>query len=497
MYSTHFTWKDPLQQECDCLGLAYAKSANLAKLQSLLANYWYHLPTSDDASASPNIRFHLPPDNSDSDPDFLYGMGVGDNSEVELLHDYMISSDRFAAEEILGYNVDNEGEEDDTVNEAGDNDEDLDDDEVYELFQKKTHTQASCVQSLNEFLDIKLAEGQIRDCIIDVHCLLLFITWLAEWQKRNCKNEPIAGTLLGASQIKKLFFAALQDPSLTKRRPATNVLVYDAIKDRMDAALMHSHSGIDSNEDAVDIVANTFLAVRIAVFRHLAWTCQMASRNHSDDFQSLRLVELQPYVWLHPNKQTQVFSVLGMQGEKKANRRGMQIKINPVYSVFIVHHDAMSCPLGAMIFYFHYIHDYFEINKKMIFHSQKLPSIPYSDSSLHNIYNNAFDKADFSSKAKVHLPCHLLGYQQEKMGIDSNETAKLGWSHGTYFDTYAPALAKTAVLRCHGYKAHEEYNPVWCHVDVPSEFLKYVCPMAENIWDSIIGRDYCILLLLF
>lgn len=53
---------------------------------------------------------------------------MGDNSEVKLLHDYIISSDWFAAEEILGYDVDNEGEEDDTVNEAGDNDEDLDDD---------------------------------------------------------------------------------------------------------------------------------------------------------------------------------------------------------------------------------------------------------------------------------------------------------------------------------------------------------------------------------
>ncbi len=70
-----------------------------------------------------------------------------------------------------------------------------------------------------------------------------------------------------------------QDPLLTKRKPATNVLVYDAIKDRMDAALTRScrcvlpdlllsnnlnseffYSGIDSNEDAVDIVANTFLA---------------------------------------------------------------------------------------------------------------------------------------------------------------------------------------------------------------------------------------------
>ncbi len=47
-------------------------------------------------------------------------------------------------------------------------------------------------------MDIKFAEGQIRDRIIDVHCLLLFITWSAERQKRNRKNEPIAGTLLGA-----------------------------------------------------------------------------------------------------------------------------------------------------------------------------------------------------------------------------------------------------------------------------------------------------------
>ncbi|PBK96562.1 hypothetical protein ARMGADRAFT_1138931 [Armillaria gallica] len=36
-----------------------------------------------------------------------------------------------------------EGEEDDTVNETSDNDEDLDDDEAYELFQKKTHVHAA------------------------------------------------------------------------------------------------------------------------------------------------------------------------------------------------------------------------------------------------------------------------------------------------------------------------------------------------------------------
>lgn len=75
----------------------------------------------------------------------------------------------------------------------------------------------------------------------------------------------------------------------------------------------------------------------------------------------------------------------------------------------------------------------------------------------------------------------------------------------TYLDTYAPAIPKTvsvhiaeyspsilkdyqAVLGAAGYKAHEVYDPVWRHVHVPEQFLLMVCPMAEQIYDEIVGK---------
>jgi hypothetical protein len=57
---------------------------------------------------------------------------------------------------------------------------------------------------------------------------------------------------------------------------------------------------------------------------HLAWTCQNASGNRGDDFRALKLSELQPYTWLHPNGETAVECVLGLQGEEKAGKRGMK-----------------------------------------------------------------------------------------------------------------------------------------------------------------------------
>ena len=53
---------------------------------------------------------------------------------------------------------------------------------------------------------------------------------------------------------------------------------------------------------------------------HLAWMCQNASSNCGDDFQALKLSELQPYTWLHLNQETAIYSVLGMQGEEKAGK---------------------------------------------------------------------------------------------------------------------------------------------------------------------------------
>ncbi|KAG7439953.1 uncharacterized protein BT62DRAFT_924337 [Guyanagaster necrorhizus] len=97
-----------------------------------------------------------------------------------------------------------------------------------------------------EFLGIKLAGRQIRDHIIDVHYLLLFI---------SCHS------------LKSYFLQPL----------------YDAIKDLMDAAFDESScSGLNSNENTVDIVANIFLA-----------TCQMASGNCGDDFYQMMIKQLQ------------------------------------------------------------------------------------------------------------------------------------------------------------------------------------------------------------
>ena len=57
---------------------------------------------------------------------------------------------------------------------------------------------------------------------------------------------------------------------------------------------------------------------------HLAWMCQNVSSTHGDDFQALKLSELQPYTWLHPNQETAIYSVLGMQGEEKAGKHDMK-----------------------------------------------------------------------------------------------------------------------------------------------------------------------------
>jgi hypothetical protein len=105
------------------------------------------------------------------------------------------------------------------------------------------------------------AQNKILDEIIDKHCLLLYINYCAEREKRTRRGVPIPNTRVGAvsassdrslfdanfvqSQLKKMFFGALrirkeqdaQDPELAQKRPATTVIVYDAIKTRMDEAL--------------------------------------------------------------------------------------------------------------------------------------------------------------------------------------------------------------------------------------------------------------------
>ncbi|KAJ7826943.1 hypothetical protein B0H13DRAFT_2440063 [Mycena leptocephala] len=96
----------------------------------------------------------------------------------------------------------------------------------------------------------------------------------------------------------------------------------------------------------------------------------------------------------------------------------------------------------------------------------------YNEQNLYNLYRRAFVWAGFSAWMKVHLPRHLLGYKQEKTGVDGADTSKLGWVRVvTYFDTYAPALPKKAILGAAGFKVKETYDPVWTRVHVLQQLL--------------------------
>ena len=39
--------------------------------------------------------------------------------------------------------------------------------------------------------------------------------------------------------------------------------------------------------------------------------------------------------------------------------------INPSYTTWIAHRDPLSCPLGAMAIYQHFLHDKFKLTEKM------------------------------------------------------------------------------------------------------------------------------------
>ncbi|KAJ7210917.1 hypothetical protein GGX14DRAFT_394536 [Mycena pura] len=543
-YAAHlhtFTRKDDLQAQCDKIPLTWVKKDNLARLRGFLIDYWY--PSNNPATPPrPKTRrkTKAPGTPTTSGPASDKPEEAPDISDADLLAEFHVAG--AAPEELLGYDDDDEDEER----------EDLADDDVYEKFQKNTRvaaaerfegnrrkggrtTQKSVVKAWDTWMAGARTRNEVRDDIVDQHSLLLFIKYSAERPKMTSNGTEIPNTRLGASQIKKLFFGALRirktqeavNPKIKDERACATVLVYDETKTRMDEACRHSE------EDAPDIIANTFLAqvtddqlkkigysflehLHQTINGHLAWTCQNASGNRGDDFRALKLCEMQPYVFLHPNKETSVSCVLGLQGEEKAGKRGMKTAgvevltansadnfvqvINPTYTTWIAHRNPEICPLGAMAMYHHWLHDHYGLaekqsidwavnkswrNIRLLFGTD--PTVPYNENSLYNLYCMAYKKSNFESNIKQHLPRHMLGYLQERMGVDNSDTAKLGWSRGTYMDTYAPALPKVAILGTHGYKVHENYDPVWRHVRVPEAFLCLMCPEAEQILDKIEG----------
>ncbi|KAJ7792531.1 hypothetical protein B0H14DRAFT_3563017, partial [Mycena olivaceomarginata] len=390
-------------------------------------------------------------------------------------------------------------------------------------------TQAAMVKAWNVRVPLYYSTEGPDSRIVDEHSLLLFIIFCAERPKRTRKGIDIPGTFIGA-----LFFGVLRirkeqdaaDPSLAKKRPATSVIVYDSIKTRMDEALERERNGLMPEEDAPDIRANTWLSqvtekqlqdigfgflshrrLRLGVWGHLAWTAQHASGNRGDDFQALKLAELQPTTLKHPDKRTDIWSVLGMQGEEKAGKRGMRTVVNPVYSVFIA---PEMCPLGAFAFYFHYIYDEkgiidptkldYKVNKSWqqvrVLRGPKSPTTPFNEQNLHNLYCRAYAHAGFKSRLKAHLPRHLklLGYRQEL------EAADLDGSVGKHscprrvipflYPLYVVLMGVQANLGAAGYQADEIYDPVWRKVRVPEAFLSPVCPMAEDMLKEVAGVEH-------
>ncbi|KAJ7221670.1 hypothetical protein GGX14DRAFT_333046, partial [Mycena pura] len=382
-------------------------------------------------------------------------------------------------------------------------------------------TQAAMVRCLEEFIQHAKALGKIKDTIVDEHFLICYIEHTFEREKKNRRGTPIPGTRVGASQMKKQFFGALHvrkeqeaaDPTLPRRRPGVTVHVWDLLKARMDAALQRVRGGLDTVEDAPDIIANTFLhdisdkqleEIGLGFLKHrelpsvlkghLAWTAQNATGNRGDDIRALKLAEMQPYEMMHPKRKTRVPVILGLQAAEKCGKRGMRTVINPSYSVFAPNKDALQCPIGAFAFYFHYLFDVYGIIDKMhidfhlnsswrqiwLLHSRNSPTVPFSEQSLNKVYTAAFKDANFESRIKVHLPRHLLGYKQERFSVDPNETSKLGWTRQQVFlDTYAPSLPKTAIIAAAGFDVDVPYDPLHTRIPVPERFQQLVCPMAE------------------
>ncbi|KAK6997408.1 hypothetical protein R3P38DRAFT_3623368, partial [Favolaschia claudopus] len=203
-----------------------------------------------------------------------------DDDAEELIRQYGVEGAN--ADELLGYDDEEEGEEGDEEEEDGNDSDAAAANAAFKCSVRiqavnraegnrragGIKTQNAVKKDFQEWQTTACERGKIKDNIIDEHALLLYITHSAEREKTRCW-VPIPRSRLGASQLKKLFFGVLRirkvqdaaDPTLSQRRPAATFVVWEAIKCRMDEALERVWNGLGESEeeDAPDIRANTFL----------------------------------------------------------------------------------------------------------------------------------------------------------------------------------------------------------------------------------------------
>ncbi|TFY55593.1 hypothetical protein EVJ58_g8149 [Rhodofomes roseus] len=288
--------KSCLTGACASLSISHPKRATLERLRGALLDHWYsYSPTRSGVAPSLDLPPHTPPRRTPASPTraatatatpSAFTSPTGDETDDvddETLRDQFYV-DCNAAADVFAYDrgaEDGDEEDDEPIEDATLFSFDMDDPDDFTSYQRSMRIDAAkrfednrragvllLLTSPQLFLAEARGDGRVPDEIVDEHSLLVFINYTAERPKRNRKGEYISGTRVGASQIKKEFFGALRirkvqdaaDPTLATRRPAATVHVYDLVKARMNEALISARLGLVPNEDAPDIVANTFLA---------------------------------------------------------------------------------------------------------------------------------------------------------------------------------------------------------------------------------------------
>ncbi|KAJ3967609.1 hypothetical protein EV361DRAFT_1036215 [Lentinula raphanica] len=228
-----------------------------------------------------------------------------------------------------------------------------------------------------------------------------------------------------------------------------DVLQYD--DDDLDNPVQQQSSTTTTIPNGYCSSLSTKLA-RSTIFGHLAWCGQHGTGNRG----------LQPHTLLHPNKETAIPVMLGLQGKEKAGKPGLKSVINPSYTTFIPHLKAEQCPLGAFSFYFHYLFDVKDITSVM--------NIDWS-------VNKSWCQAHVP-----HGPNSPTPPYSERRRILNVATSKLGWSRNlTYRNIYAPALLLMAVLGGAGYKEHSTYDTLWRHIQMPDRFSLKVAISSHHL----------------
>ncbi|KAF9039035.1 hypothetical protein BJ165DRAFT_1407286 [Panaeolus papilionaceus] len=362
--------REPLREACARVDInpTLPKSATLERLRYALVDYWYVpdpavLPQSDVPHPSALV------DNNTLSPLLVPELDTTPNSEEALVVEFGVQG--AAAEEVLGY--DEEEELDEVEFEVGGglgpHSSESHDDYRTRIRLEETRiaeqsrcasgikTQNAMVKAWKEFCTHALECGQIRDEIIYGYHILLYIRFCSERPKRDRKGNDIPGTFIGASHIKKLYFGALR---IRKEQEAK------------DPEL----SGLVPEEDAPDIVANTFLAA-------------------ITDEQLAKVGE--GFLKHREHQQIGIFSVLGCQGEEKAGAsRGM-------------------CTIRILL-------------------GKKSLSTPYHEQSLYNIYVKAFAEANFVSRLKSPSSTSCPWILPRADGVDASITSRMGWA---IFGTHA------------------------------------------------------------